>query len=215
MRQLLLDFTQAPAPTFENFVPGRNAEALAAVRAALAGIPERVLYVWGETGSGKSHLLRAFAAAREGARYVRGEDYLGAEAGGILVLDDAERLGEARQVALFNAFNERAFDLIVVSAHAAPKDVALRRDLATRLATGLTYLLLPLTDEEKRAALAAHAKARGFALSEEVASYLLTHARRDMPSLIRALDALDRYSLETGRPVTVPLLKSALQPELT
>ena len=215
MRQLLLDFTQAPAPTFENFVPGRNVEPLAAVRAALAGIPERVLYLWGETGSGKSHLLRSYAQSRAGARFVRGEDYLGTEAGGVLVLADAERLGEARQVALFNAFNERAFDLIVVSAHAAPKDVALRRDLATRLATGLTYRLLPRTDEEKREALAAHARARGFALSDEVAAYLLTHARRDMPSLIRALDVLDRYSLETGRPITVPLLKAALQPELT
>jgi chromosomal replication initiation ATPase DnaA len=36
-----------------------------------------------------------------------------------------------------------------------------------------------------------------------------------MPSLIRALDALDRHSVETGRPITVPLLKAALQPELT
>lgn len=215
MRQLLLDFTQAPAPTFENFVPGRNAEPLAAVRAALAGIPERVLYVWGETGAGKTHLLQAFAAMRAGARYVRGEDYAGTESGGTLVLDDVERLAEARQVALFNAFNERAFELIVVSAHAAPRDVALRRDLATRLATGLTYRLLALSDEEKRAALAAHARARGFALTEEVAAYLLTHARRDMPSLIQALDALDRYSLETGRAITVPLLKAALQPELT
>jgi DnaA family protein len=215
MRQLLLDFTQAPAPTFENLVPGRNAEALAAVRAALAGIPERVLYVWGETGSGKTHLLRAFAAARAGARFVSGEDYRGDESGGVLVLDDVERLGEARQVALFNAFNERTFELIVVSAHAAPRDVALRRDLATRLATGLTYRLLPLTDDEKRDALAAHAQARGFALTGEVAAYLLTHARRDMPSLIQALDALDRYSLETGRAITVPLLRAALQPELT
>jgi DnaA-homolog protein len=215
MRQLLLDFTRAPAPTFENFVPGRNAEPLAAVRAALAGIPERVLYLWGETGAGKSHLLRAYAESRAGARYVRGEDYLGTEAGGVLVLDDVERLAEARQVALFNAFNERAFELMVVSAHAAPKDVALRRDLATRLATGLTYRVLALSDEEKNAALGAHARARGFALSAEVASYLLAHARRDMPSLIQALDALDRYSLETGRPITVPLLKAALQPELT
>ncbi|MBL0143269.1 MAG: DnaA regulatory inactivator Hda [Betaproteobacteria bacterium] len=215
MRQLLLDFTQAPAPTFENFVPGRNAEPLAAVRTALAGIPERVFYLWGETGAGKTHLLQAFAERRAGARYLRGEDYLGTESGGVLVLDDVERLGESRQVALFNAFNERAFDLIAVSAHAAPKDVALRRDLATRLATGLTYRVLALTDEEKRAALAAHARARGFGLSEEVASYLLTHARRDMPSLIQALDALDRFSLETGRPITVPLLKAALQPELT
>jgi len=215
MRQLLLDIAPAPAPTFENFVPGRNAEPLAAVRAALAGLPERVLYLWGETGAGKTHLLRAFAASRAGTRYVRGEDYRGDESGGVLVLDDVERLGEARQVALFNAFNERAFELIVVSAHAAPKDVALRRDLATRLATGLTYRVLALTDAEKSDALAAHAKARGFALSDEVAAYLLTHARRDMPSLIQALDDLDRYSLETGRPITVPLLKAALQPELS
>jgi DnaA family protein len=215
MRQLLLDFTQAPAPTFENFVPGRNAEPLASLRAAPAGLRERVLYLWGETGAGKTHLLLAFAQGCAAARYVRGEDYAGTETGGILVIDDVERLGEARQVALFNAYNERAFDLLVVSAHAAPRDVALRRDLATRLATGLTYRLHPLTDEEKRAALSAHAKARGFALSEEVAAYLLTHARRDMPSLVQALDALDRYSLETGRPITVPLLKAALQPELT
>jgi len=227
MRQLLLDFTQAPAPTFGNFVTGRNEEPLAAVRAALdrrgrapvsdapAGQASPVLYLWGETGAGKSHLLRAFAASCEGAHFVRGEDYLGTERGGVLVVDDVERLGEARQVALFNAFNERAFALIVVSAHAAPKDVALRRDLATRLATGLAYRLLPLTDAEKREALAAHARARGFALSDEVVAYLLTHARRDMPSLVRALDVLDRHSLETGRPITVPLLKAALQPELT
>jgi DnaA family protein len=215
MKQLLLDFAHHPAPTFGNFVPGRNVEPLAAVRAALAGIPERVLYLWGETGSGKTHLLRAFAASRPQARYVSGEDYLGTESGGTLVVDDVERLGEAKQVALFNAFNERAFELLVVSAHAAPKDVALRRDLATRLATGLTYRLLPLSDDEKSAALAAHARARGFVLGGEVAAYLLTHARRDMPSLIQALDVLDRYSLETGRPITVPLLKAALQPELT
>jgi DnaA family protein len=215
MRQLLLDITQAPEPSFENFVPGRNAEALAALRTAAEGrLAERVVYLWGEEGSGRSHLARAFAAARPGARLVGGAGYDG-EAVATLVIDEVERLDERRQVALFNAFNERAHALIVVTAGAAPKDVALRRDLATRLATGLTYRLLALTDGEKREALFAHARARGFALSDEVASYLLTHARRDMPSLIRALDALDRHSVETGRPITVPLLKAALQPELT
>ena len=60
------------------------------------------------------------------------------------------------------------------------------------------------------AALAAHARSRGFALADEVSAYLLNHARRDMGSLIAALDSLDRYSLETGRAITVPLLKAAL-----
>ncbi len=216
MKQLLLDFTQSPAPTLANFVPGRNAELLTALDAAIAGSSqERVFYVWGDSGAGKTHLLKALAhetRARH-ARYVRGADFTAEAMAPVLALDDVEGLAEAEQVALFNAFNEGAFTLLMVSARAAPRDVALRRDLATRLATGLTYRVQALSDEEKRSALRAHAQARGFALADEVSSYLLTHARRDMPSLMGALDALDRYSLETGRPITLPLLKAALQPD--
>lgn len=198
MRQLLLDLTQAPAPTFANFVPGGNAELLHALSAAARGEPaERVLYIWGESGAGKTHLARALEAAVAGRPAVR-------------IIDDVERLGDDEQVELFDAFNQHAFDFLLVTARAAPRDVPLRRELATRLATGLVYRVVPLTDDEKRAALAAHARSRGFVLSDEVSAYLLTHARRDMGSLMAALDALDRYSLETGRPITVPLIKSAI-----
>jgi DnaA family protein len=199
MRQLLLDFTRAPEPTFANFVPGGNDELLHALQVAADGRPaERVIYMWGESGVGKSHLARAFGqvvAARRGVR----------------VIDGVERLDEEAQNELFNAFNEGAIAFLLVTAASAPRDLAIRRDLATRLATGLTYRIVPLTDEEKRAALAAHANTRGFELSEDVAAYLLTHARRDMGSLMSALDAIDRYSLETRRPVTVPLLKKAIE----
>ena len=151
MRQLLLDFTQAPAPTFANYVHGRNAELAHALEAAARGAaPERVIYMWGENAAGKTHLLKAVAAAAgEGARYVPAAEFTGEDAHGILALDDAERLPEARQVELFNAFNEKAFSLLVVAAAAAPRDVALRRDLATRLATGLTYRVLGLTRRGK------------------------------------------------------------------
>jgi DnaA family protein len=198
MRQLLLDFTQAPEPTFANFVHGGNAELFHALQAVVqARAAERVMYVWGEGGSGKTHLARAFAQATAGRRGVR-------------VIDGVEGLSDDEQSGLFNAFNERAFAFLLVTARCAPRDLALRRDLATRLASGLTYRVLPLTDAEKREALAAHARARGFDLSEEVSGYLLNHARRDMGSLMSALDAIDRYSLENGRPVTVPLLKAAM-----
>jgi DnaA family protein len=214
MRQLLLDFTQAPAPTFANFVHGGNAELAHALEAAVNGeLAERVLYVWGEKGAGKTHLLKAFAAAGAGkARYVPARDFMDAGSAMMFALDDIEQLTEPEQLSLFNAFNERSFEFLLVSASSAPRGVPIRRDLATRLATGLTYRVLPLTDDEKRAALAAHAKARGFSIPAEVTGYLLTHARRDMGSLIAALDSLDRYSLETGRAITVPLLKAALQP---
>ena len=217
MKQLLLDFTQAPAPTFQNFVPGRNAELLSAlVEAAGPSSAARVIYVWGETGAGKTHLLKAFVegATAGPATYLRASEFAGS-ASGLLALDDIEGLSEERQVDLFNAFNEGAFTRLVVGARSAPRDVSLRRDLATRLATGLTYRVVALSDDEKRDALAAHAKARGFALGDDVSGYLLTHSRRDMSTLIGALDVLDRYSLETGRPITVPLLKAALQPELS
>jgi DnaA family protein len=213
MKQLLLDFTQAPAPTFANFVHGGNAELASALEAAVKGVSgERVIYVWGESGAGKTHLLKAFSQA-SGARvrYLRGRDFMDAAGAPAFAIDDLEQLTEAQQASLFNAFNERAFDFLLVSASAAPRDVAIRRDLATRLATGLTYRVVPLSDDEKGAALAAHAKARGFTIPDEVTAYLLTHARRDMGSLIAALDSIDRHSLETGRPVTVPLLKAALQ----
>jgi DnaA-homolog protein len=213
LKQLLLDFTQAPAPTFANFHPGANAELAHVLETAAAGdLKERVVYIWGENGAGKTHLLKAFALAcgERRARYAAAEEYGPESHAPVLALDDIERMSEPQQIALFNAFNEHAFSFLLVAAPAAPRDVRLRRDLATRLATGLTYRVVPLTDVEKGEALAAHAKVRGFDLSEEVAAYLLTHARRDMGSLIAALDALDRYSLETGRGVTIPLLKAAL-----
>ena len=214
MRQLLLDFTRAPAPTFENFVHGANAEAVHALESAARGAPaERVIYIWGETAAGKSHLLKAFAAAGA-ARYLAAREFAGFDGGRRLAIDDIEGLSDDAQGAIFNAFNERAFDLLVVSAKSSPRDVGLRRDLATRLATGLTYRVTGLSDPEKRSALRAHAKTRGFRLDEDVSAYLLSHLRRDMGSLIAALDSLDRYSLETGRPITLPLLKMALQPEL-
>jgi DnaA-homolog protein len=199
MRQLLLDFTQAPAPTFANFVHGGNAELHHALDSAAKGrLAERVVYLWGEKGAGKTHLATAFAEAVQGRRGVR-------------VIDGVEKLSAEEQEELFNAFIERAFAFLLVTAGVAPRDLPIRRDLATRLASGLTYRLLPLTDAEKGDALAAHAKARGFELPGDVSSYLLTHARRDMGSLMAALDAIDRYSLENGRPVTVPLLKAAMQ----
>jgi DnaA family protein len=85
--------------------------------------------------------------------------------------------------------------------------------VVTRLGWGLVFQVHGLSDEEKIEALQSHAAARGFELAPGVANYLLRHWRRDLPSLLAALEALDRYSLETKRPVTVPLLRELLQAE--
>ena len=87
----------------------------------------------------------------------------------------------------------------------------IREDLRTRLGWGLVYQVHGLSDEEKIDALSKSALARGLSLSPGVLPYLLTHFRRDMQSLSAMLDALDRYSLETQRPITMPLLRELLQ----
>ncbi len=73
---------------------------------------------------------------------------------------------------------------------------------------------MPLTDAEKPAALAAYARQRGFRLTDDVIAYLLAHGRRDMGALLATLAALDRHSLATKRPITVPLLRDWLQREI-
>lgn len=211
MRQLALDITAPPAPTFENFVVGRNAEVIAHVRAAVAGSGERFVYVWGEAGSGRTHLLKAAAT---GATYVQcAADSTFDDQASLLAADDVERLGAAAQIALFNRYNalrEQGGGLIA-SGGVPPAQLKLRADVVTRLGWGLVLQVHALSDEEKGEALSQQARARGFTLTREVISYLLTHAPRDMGALFDALDALDRHSLETKRAITVPFVRDWLE----
>ena len=200
MQQLLLELAPPPPPTLENFSRGRNGAAVEALREALAG-GERFVFLWGPGGSGKTHLVRAFSAA-------------GAAAGlEVAAADDVDRFGEAAQLALFDQCNRlrASGGALAASAGAPPAQLALRPDLRSRLASGIVLQLHPLSDADKAAALAARAARLGMALDAELIAYLLTHFERDMGTQIAMLDALDRFSLQRKRAITLPLLKEALR----
>ena len=216
MRQLLLQLAPPPAPTLDNFVPGRNGAALQALRDLARGTgAERFVYLWGEPGSGRTHLLRGLvqAARARDARYLGGAADIGAVDATLIAVDDVQHLAADAQIRLFDLYNRvrATVGTLVASGDAAPAQLALRDDLRSRLAWGLAFQLHPLSDAEKAAALRAHARARALDLGEDVIAYLLRHARRDMASLIGILDALDRHSLEHKRPVTLPLVRDALE----
>ena len=214
MRQLALDLTAPPAPGFDNFVAGRNAEVIAHLCSAIDRSGERFIYLWGEPGCGRTHLLKAVAAkAGIDATYVACvvNSAFDDEAP-LLVTDDVDQLGADAQVALFNRYNalrEQGGGLIA-SGRVPPVQLLLRADLLTRLGWGLVVQVHALSDAEKALALAQHARALGFTLPDEVIAYLLTHAPRDMGGLFAMLDALDRHSLENKRAVTVPLVREWL-----
>lgn len=227
-RQLTLDLGTPPPSTFDNFHTGANAELVARLRgldAALAAGPavdpkvDRTFYIWGEPGNGRSHLLHALAFETPPGR-VR---YIGPKSGlaaftfdpqvPIYAVDDCDSLSGAQQIALFNLFNEvrsHPKTALVATGNAPPMGLAVREDLRTRLGWGLVFHLAPLSDAGKAAVLKHAARERGINLADDVPAYLLTHFRRDMPSLMRLLDALDRFSLEQKRAVTLPLLRTML-----
>jgi DnaA family protein len=220
VKQLAFDFVP-PAPTLENFVEGRNAEAVQRLRdLAPGGSGERSLYLWGAPSSGRTHLLRGALAAleRRGAHvaYFTGgaepaPDKL-AEADTVAI-DDVDRLDEAAQSVAFNLFNRLrdAGGVLLASGNVPPSQLRLRPDVKTRLAWGLVYEIHALSDAEKADALARHAAARGFSLPPQVSQYLLARVQRDMHTLIAMLEALDRYSLEAKRPVTLTLARELVE----
>jgi len=215
MTQLLLDIAPVWVPSLENFVAGRNVELLSALRHALAGgTSERSFYLWGEAGSGKSHVLQA--AVRQAKALGFSTHYASAavpEPAQVVAVDDVEALDEEGQVALFALYNHQreSGGMLLVSGTAAPAQLKLRDDLRTRLGWGLVYQVQPLNDAEKAQALEQHALARGFDLPHEVTQYLLRHGRRDLPALLHVLDALDAQCLRLKRLPTVPLLKEVMQ----
>ncbi|MES2407910.1 MAG: DnaA regulatory inactivator Hda [Pseudomonadota bacterium] len=222
MKQLLLDIVAPPSPSFGNFVTGDNAELLHAVGELATGLGnERQTYLWGAPSSGKSHLLQAAVAAAIArglaANYLSAAAFADAADRPIdfLAVDDVDTLDPTAQINLFNRINavREGQGRILVAGNAAPAQLALRIDLTTRLGWGLVYQVQALTDVDKIQALATHAAGRGFDLQPGVADYLLRHWRRDLPSLLAALDTLDHYSLATKRPITVPLLREVLRAE--
>ena len=218
MDQLVLDLTPTPLPAFDNFLAQRNREVITALTAEDG---ERFIYLWGEPGSGKTHLLQAWIAHAE--RLGRASIYLDgqkehlpdfAREASFIAVDHVDDLAPDDKITLFSFYNslkESGEGRLLMAGRKPPMAAAVRDDLRTRLGWGLVLEVKALSDDDKLAALRTHAANRQLAIADDVFRYLLTHWRRDLSSLIGMLDMLDRYSLALRRPITVPLVKNVLQ----
>ena len=221
MNQLIFDFAERGYPGFDKFLGTENAELVY----VLQHKHDPFIYVWGEEGAGKSHLLRAWVAqaldAGKKAVYIDAAATPLTEAAfeaEYLAIDQIEKLGNEEQVllfAVFNRFRNSGKGFLLLSSEHTPQQLVIREDLRTRMAYCLVYEVKPLTDQEKIDALVSMAATRQVTIDPEIFEYLLNHWRRDMDSLMQMLDTLDNYAVTMGKRITLPLLRQLLKQQET
>jgi DnaA-homolog protein len=228
MKQLALDIGLSTRPTLGTFFAGPNEAALNHLRLWTAGGTRAPVptYLWGDTGSGKSHLLQAVHQALTGQGLAVGwldshtfnppefsDDWAA------VLMDDVHLYNTEQQHTAFNWFVNALTPRtgsprwVLAAGQLPPADLRLRDDLRTRLGWGHVYGLKVLGDTERRAVLRQAADARGLFLSDEVMSYMLNRFSRDLGSLMQLLDHLDHYALQTQRALTIPLVRAMLENE--
>jgi len=235
-QQLPLGVSLRDDATFDNFylsASDPNRQAVALLQAFASGEnPEPVIYLWGEAGSGVSHLLQSVCQSAEASgrsfQYLPLADLLekglamepavildGLEQLELVCIDDLHLLeGHPQwQTALFHLYNriKDGGGQLLLGARKSPRGLEIDlADLRSRLQWALVFQLQPLSDGDKLAALRRRSRLRGFDLPEDVAQYILHRAPRDTRALFLYLEQLDRASLMAQRKITIPFVKQVL-----
>jgi DnaA family protein len=228
IQQLPLPIGKHGAPSFENYYrTDANCEPVIAVERCGKGEGERLLYLWGPSGVGKTHLLLSACqmAAQRGERVayiplervdrILPEILQGLETTALVAIDDIDRIAgnhywEEALLHFYNLLQEAPGRLLLASLGKPSMLNLLLPDLRSRLGWGIIYQLQPLNDNQKHAALQFQAAKRGIELPDEVAGFLLRHSPRDMHSLSCLLTELEQASMAAQRRLTIPFARQVL-----
>ncbi|MGQ0286537.1 DnaA inactivator Hda [Pasteurellaceae bacterium 22721_9_1] len=229
MQQLSLPIHQLDDDTFENFYGNNNLLLLDSLHKNFHQLQQPFFYIWGEQGSGKSHLLKAVAnhlfhqyrsciyVPLNKQAHFSTEVLTDLEQQEVICLDDLQAVAGDREweLAIFDLFNrvkEKGDCLLLISANQSPNALPIKLpDLASRLRWGEIYQLHPLNDQQKIAALQQNAHQLGMELPEETAHFLIKRLDRDMRTLFMTLAKLNKASLQAQRKLTIPFVKEILQ----
>ncbi len=226
-QQISLDISLNDNKTFENYYVSGNEQVFADIENLIQDSQVKILYLWGGTGCGKSHLLQAAQNQElEKGRNVYYLPFSSVKNYPVSVLDGLETadlvcLDEIEQVVGLQEWEEAIFHLlnriwgegnkVFVAAKKNVHELDIKLpDLESRLSWGLNSRIIPLDDSGKLKCIQFRSKLRGFEIPETVGLYLIKRLPRDMQQLFDFLDLIDKESLVAKRKITIPFVKSLL-----
>lgn len=226
-KQLALAIQLNDEATLTDFNWENNALLQQQLQRILSEKEDRLLYLWGTRGCGKSHLLQACCQAinaTESAIYLPllllkewgPQSIEGLEEQTLVCIDDIDCIAHdpAWEEALFHLYNrikDQNKSILIISGNQPPASLPIQLpDLRSRLGWGLVIQVNELCDEEKINTLKLHALKRGFDLPESVGHFLINRCSRNMHDLHQLLNRLDDASLAAHRKITIPFVKHIL-----
>jgi DnaA family protein len=225
--QLPLQFEFRANQTFADFYAGANQEIVSHLQNSVAGNGELQIFLWGQSGLGKTHLLQAcchkahclnrssFYLNLAGNHLPDPDILAGLDSLDLVCFDNIQAIAGNTdwETAFFHFFNQHrdSEHTLIISANCMPNEIAIQLpDLKTRLNWGLTLKIQPLVDNDRVTALIFKANQMGFEISPQVGLFLLSHYDRDLSDLWELLKHLDKASLAAKRKLTIPFLKKVL-----
>lgn len=229
-QQLTLDVGLRDGFRFDSFYTteaNSNHQLVRILKSFISSQEQSQNYIWGESKSGKTHLLQACCAKaaeqQQPITYIPLKTFVnsgpeiikGLTHSRFIAIDDIDTVigDEDWEVALFNLINitrENKQRLLLSSIQNPRLLECILPDLASRLIWGGSYQLQALSDDEKPKALQSRAQQRGFELTDRVTEYLYRRYPRDIESLTKILDKLDKESLRQKTIITIPFVKQVL-----
>lgn len=227
MKQLPLPISIDSFSTFSHYYSGsQNALVLSVLSEWEKSDDNFFIYLWGEKGSGVTHLIESvqqtfteltiqYLPLKKLQGYPIAELFDGLETMDMVCIDDVETiLGDKEsELPLFHLFNrlQASQKKLLIGGHVSPLQAEIKlADLQSRLNSGLTLNIIPLTEEQKVMALSQRAEAFGLELSDEVIKFLLLHVDRSTGNLFRILQQLNAETLSEKRKLTIPFVKKVL-----
>ena len=227
--------------TFDSFVAGAGSKFVYAAAKAVAENPGETfnpLFIYGESGLGKTHLMLAIAnhlaqvSPEKKVLYTTSENFLNdlidsitQKTGAkfrlhyrnvdVLMIDDIQFLKARTQLQeeLFHTFNELSAQnkQIVITSDRPPKEIATLEDrLRTRFEGGMIVDIQPPDNETKIAILKRKALDRKYSVSDDVLEFLANDSGHDVRTLEGRLNKVIFASKLHEQPISLPLAKLAL-----